>query len=356
MKSEPARRARLRTLAAVAAAAVVLPAAAACGNDGGDGGDAGGDKGKNNSLVVYSGRDEALVAPLLKDLEKKTGLKVDVRYGDTAELAAQILEEGDRTKAGLFFAQDGGALGALSKAGMLDTLPQKSLDKVDAKYRGGKDDWVGVSGRSRVVIYNTDKVAEKDLPKSVFELTDAKWKGKVAYAPTNASFHAFVTAMRVSEGEKKTRDWLTAFKANSPKVYEKNGAVRDGVDAGEASLGLINHYYWFEKRKEVGADKLNSELHFLPGTDPGALVNVAGVGVLKGGQSEAGRKAVDFLLGKDAQTYFATQTSEYPLAAGVTSPVEGLPALDTLGGPDMDLSELDSLEKTLELLKDVGMV
>ncbi|MBB1254900.1 iron ABC transporter substrate-binding protein [Streptomyces alkaliterrae] len=355
MKSEPARRARLRTLAAVAAAAVVLPAAAACGSDNGDGGKDG--KGeKNNSLVVYSGRDEALVAPLLKDLEKETGLKVEVRYGDTAELAAQILEEGDRTKAGLFFAQDGGALGALSKEGVLDKLPQKSLDKVDAKYRGGKDDWVGVSGRSRVVIYNTDKVAEKDLPKSVHELTDAKWKGKVGYAPTNASFHAFVTAMRVSEGEKKTRDWLTAFKANSPKVYEKNGAVRDGVDAGEASLGLINHYYWFEKRKEVGEDKLNSKLHFLPGSDPGALVNVAGVGVLKGGQSEAGRKAVDFLLGKDAQTYFAKETSEYPLVAGVTSPVEGLPALNTLGGPDIDLSELDSLEKTLELLKDVGMV
>ncbi|MDK1473516.1 iron ABC transporter substrate-binding protein [Streptomyces sp. 549] len=344
-------------LAALAAVAVLLPATAACGNDSSDksAGTSATDGGTSR-LVVYSGRDEELVAPLLEQLEKATGTDVEVRYGDSAELAAQILEEGDRTKAGLFFAQDAGALGALSKAGMLEKLPQKSLDKVDSTYRGGKGDWVGVSGRSRVLIYNTDQVETDEVPDSVLDLTKPEWKGKVGYAPTNASFHAFVTAMRVSEGEDRTRKWLTDLKANDAKPYEKNGAVRDAVDAGEVSLGLINHYYWYEKASEVGEDKLNSALKFLRAGDPGALVNVAGVGVLQGDQSETARKAADFLLSKEGQTYFAEQTKEYPLASGVESPVEGLPALDTLKGPDIDLTELDSLEQTLEMLKDVGMV
>ncbi|WP_405640428.1 iron ABC transporter substrate-binding protein [Streptomyces uncialis] len=349
-------RPSIRRGTALALSVLLLPVLAACGGTDEKKDEKGATaKEGSDTLVVYSGRNEELIAPILDKLGKATGTKVEVRYGDSAELAAQILEEGDRTKAGLFFSQDAGALGALSQAGMLAKLPQKSLDKVDTAFRGGQGDWVGVSGRSRVIAYNPDK-AEK-APDSVHELTKPEWKGKVGYAPTNASFQAFVTGMRVLEGDDVTLKWLKDLKANGAKPYAKNGVVLDAVDKGEVSLGLINHYYWYEKVAEVGADKVNAKIHFLPGGDPGALINAAGVGVLKdGGQSEAAEKAVDYLLSAEAQNYFAKETSEYPLASGATSTVKDLPSLDSLDAPKIDLGKLESLQETLAMLKEAGMV
>ncbi|MFE4667485.1 iron ABC transporter substrate-binding protein [Streptomyces sp. NPDC056716] len=346
-----------RGTAAFAISALLLPVLAACGSTDATSGKDGEDAATESAdeLVIYSGRNEELISPILAQLEKATGTEVEVRYGDSAELAAQILEEGDRTKAGLFFSQDAGALGALSQAGMLAKLPEKSLDKVDAAFRGGEDDWIGVSGRSRVIAYHPEQAPK--APDSVHDLVKPEWKGKVGYAPTNASFQAFVTGMRVLEGDESTLKWLKDLKANGAKQYPKNGAVLDAVDTGEVSLGLINHYYWYEKVAEVGADKVNAKIHFLPGGDPGALINAAGVGVLKnGGQGDAAEKAVDFLLSDEAQTYFATETFEYPLASGVTSTVPDLPALATLKAPEVDLGKLESLQQTLEMLKEAGLV
>ncbi|GAP46677.1 iron ABC transporter periplasmic iron-binding protein [Streptomyces azureus] len=334
-------------------ATLLLPALAACGSGDKDGGG----EGEASALVIYSGRNEKLVKPLLDKLEKAVGTEVDVRYGDSAELAAQILEEGDRTKAGLFFSQDAGALGALSKEGMLRKLPSDTLDEVDEAYRGSGGDWVGLSGRVRVIAYNPDQVGEDEVPDSVFDVVKPQWKGKVGFAPTNASFQAFVTGMRVLKGDDATREWLEELKANGAKTYAHNLATLDAVEAGEVSLGLVNHYYWYERVAEKGEDKVNSKLHFLPGEDPGALINVAGAGILKdSGQSETAQKAVDYLLSKEAQTYFADRTKEYPLAAGVTSSVEDLPAFESLESPDIDLGKLESLQETLAMLQDVGLV
>ncbi|NWF25544.1 iron ABC transporter substrate-binding protein [Streptomyces sp. PKU-EA00015] len=338
------RRPLVRRLAAVAAAAVLASLVAGCGSDEDDAG-----------LVIYSGRNEKLVKPLLEDLEKAIGTTVAVRYGDSAELSAQILEEGEKTKAGLFFSQDAGALGALSTQGRLQKLPQASLDRVEAAFRGGNGDWVGTSGRVRVIAYNPGKVAK--APDSVHELTKPEWKGKIGYVPTNASFQSFVTGMRVLEGDDATRTWLKGLKANDAKVYENNLKVLEAVGEGEVSLGLVNHYYWYEQVAEKGEDKVGAKIHFLPGGDPGALVNAAGVGILKGSkQAPVAQKAVDFLLSKQAQTYFAEETKEYPLAAGVTSTVKGLPPLKSLESPKIDLGQLESLQETLKMLQDVGMV
>ncbi|TXS42117.1 iron ABC transporter substrate-binding protein [Streptomyces sp. uw30] len=347
------RRPSVRRITALVAAGLLLPALAACGSDDKDSGGKGGD----SSLVIYSGRNEKLVKPLLDKLEKAVGSKVEVRYGDSAELAAQILEEGDRTKAGLFFSQDAGALGALSREGMLQKLPAATLDKVDEAYRGSDGDWVGLSGRVRVIAYNPDEVAEDKVPDSVFDVVKPEWKGKVGFAPTNASFQAFVTGMRVLKGDDVTRKWLEDLKANGAKTYAHNLATLDAVEAGEVSLGLVNHYYWYERVAEKGEDRVDSRLHFLPGEDPGALINVAGAGILKdSGQSATAQKAVDYLLSKEAQTYFADTTKEYPLAAGVTSTVEDLPPFDSLQSPDIDLAKLESLQETLAMLQDVGLV
>ncbi|MFF6782598.1 extracellular solute-binding protein [Streptomyces sp. NPDC012510] len=349
MRRPPADR-----ITALLAAGLLLPALAACGSADDKGGTA---KGGDSALVIYSGRNEKLVKPILDKLEKAVGSEVEVRYGDSAELAAQILEEGDRTKAGLFFSQDAGALGALSKEGMLAKLPSSSLDEVDEAYRGSDGDWVGLSGRVRVIAYNPDEVTEDEVPDSVHDVVKPEWKDKVGFAPTNASFQAFVTGMRVLEGDDATREWLEALKANGAKTYAHNLATLDAVEAGEVSLGLVNHYYWYERVAEKGEEKVGAKLHFLPGKDPGALINVAGVGILKdSGQTETAQKAVDFLLSKEAQTYFADTTKEYPLAAGVTSEVEGLPPFDSLQAPDIDLGRLESLQETLAMLQDIGLV
>jgi iron(III) transport system substrate-binding protein len=331
-----------RWMPALVATALLLPALAACG-------------GEDAGLVIYSGRNEGLVGPLLDRLEKSVGTKVDVRYGTSAELAAQLLEEGDKTKAGVFLSQDAGALGALAKAGLLEKLPQPTLDKVPTQFRAAGGDWIGLSGRVRVFGYNPTKVSK--VPDTVAELVKPEWKDRVGYAPTNASFQAFVTGMRVLKGDDATRAWLQGMKTNGVKPYDDNLALLEAVDKGEVSLGLLNHYYWYEKVAEKGADKVTAKLPFLPGGDPGSLINVAGVGMLKGtDQSVMAQKAIDFLLSGEGQAYFADKTKEYPLVTGVASSVPGLPPLDSLKAPTIDLGRLDSLQETLTMLREAGMV
>ncbi|MEO3780290.1 iron ABC transporter substrate-binding protein [Micromonospora sp. B11E3] len=326
----------------------------ACG-----GGDDGGDPGKPNDkrLTIYSGRSEALVKPVLEKFEKSSGIKVDVRYGTTAQMAAQLLEEGERSPADAFFAQDAGALGAVTKAGQLATLPQEVLDRVPAAYRASGGQWVGVSGRSRVLAYNTDQVTQDQLPTSVFEVTDPRWKGRIGVAPTNGSFQAFVTALRVQHGDARAKEFLTGLKANEPQIRENNVQIVADIDAGKIAVGLVNHYYVYELAKERGGDPttLKARLHFFPDGDTGGLVNAAGIGLLKrAGSDPDARALVDYLLGTEAQTYFATQTFEYPLAAGVPA-APGLPQLATLEAPKIDLNDLDTLDATVAMIKETGL-
>ncbi|MDP9398160.1 MAG: iron ABC transporter substrate-binding protein [Actinomycetota bacterium] len=309
----------------------------------------------DDELVVYSGRNSALVKPLLDRFAASTGTKLFVRYGgDSATTAAALAEEGVRTPADVFFSQDAGALGALGAQGRLDPLPPELLERVDARYRATDGTWIGTSGRARVLVYDPQQVAASDLPDSVFDLTDARWRGKVGYAPTNASFQAFVTGLRELAGEDRARAWLTGMKANDIRAYDNNVRVLDAVERGEVAVGLINHYYWYEKAAEVGQDKVHSRLHYLPG-DPGGLVNVAGVGVLRGTDKGAqARRLVEFLLTPESQRYFAEQTKEYPLVEGVPLDEE-LPPLSRLDPPALDLARLSSLQRTQELLREVGL-
>jgi len=333
-----------------------LLATAACGADSPDGADDVVAAAEAGELVVYSGRNENLVSPLLEQFTEATGIEVATRYGGSAELAAQLLEEGDRTPASVFLSQDAGALGALQDAGRLEPLDPATLDKVPAQYRSSQGRWVGVSGRSRVLVYNPDLVGAAALPTSVFDLTAPQYKGKVAYAPTNASFQSFVTGMRVSAGEERTKAFLEGFKANEPRAYDGNVLIVDAVNDGQIPFGLVNHYYLYEKAAEQGGlDNLTARNYLFPGDDPGSLVNVAGVAVLAGQQSQDAQTFVDYLLGTQAQTYFAERTKEFPLIEGVQADVPGLPPLSDLQGPKVDLSQLDSLEQTLQLLDEVGL-
>lgn len=308
-----------------------------------------------DTLTIYSGRSEELVAPIIARFEEASGVDVEVRYAGTSELAATILEEGDNSPADVFFAQDGGALGAVAAEGRFAQLPQDILDLVDARFRSRDGEWVGVSGRARVLAYDTRKLEESDLPDSVLDLTDPAWRGRVGWVPTNSSFQTFVTALRTQLGEDAARDWLTAMKANEPKVYEGNSAALQAVAAGEIDVALINHYYLFQAQAESGTE-LPVANHYFTGGDPGALVNVAGVGILSTAKRPAAAEAfVRFLLSEEGQTYFSEETFEYPLVNGVAADPR-LPALSEIESPDLDLSDLADLEGTLRLLQEVGLV
>ena len=305
---------------------------------------------QEDPLLVYSGRSEALIAPLVDEFEKETGIDVEVRYAGSAELAAQLLEEGENSPADVFLAQDAGALGAAGKAGLLTSLPDEIYSLVPAGYSAADRSWVGVSGRARVLVYDPTEVTE--LPKSIFDLEDSSWQGRIGIAPTNASFQAFVTAMRVLDGDERTLTWLEAMKANAV-IYEKNGAILEAVESGQVAAGLINHYYWYAKAKEVGEGEMNSRLAQFEASDAGNLVNVAGVGVLN--STEEALDFVRFLLSETGQQYFAEETREYPLVGGV-SPADELTPLSEIQAPAIDLSDLDTLAETLELIRAAGLI
>lgn len=335
-----------RSLSLIATAVVLL---SACANENPQASKSGQDE-TAKKLTIYSGRSESLVAPLFEEFTAQTGIQVDVRYGDSAEMSATILEEGANTPADVFFSQDAGALGALTQAGLFKTLPMATLEKVDSAYRATDGTWIGVSGRARVFDYNPELVT--DLPNSVLDLADPQWKDRIAIAPTNASFQSFVTAMRVELGESVTQEFLTGLAANAV-IYEKNGQILDAVEAGEVAAGLINHYYWYEKAAEIGAAQMKSKLAWFAKGDTGNLVNVAGVGVLS--DNEAALAFVDWLLAENAQKFFLTETFEYALTQS-TKPDESLPTLVEIGGPQIDLSNLATLAQTQTLLREAGLI
>ena len=308
----------------------------------------------SGTLTIYAGRSEELVGPLIEQFEAASGLEVQVNYAGTTDLAATILEEGDASPADVFFAQDAGALGAVAAEGRLAPLPEATLGLVDERFRSDDGQWVGVSGRARVVIYDTRALQATDLPTTIDAFTDPAWKGRIGWAPTNASFQSFVTAYRVLKGDDAAKAWLEGVQANEPKVYDGNDAVLAAVGAGEIEVGLVNHYYLM--RQLIEQPDFPVANHFLPAGDPGALVNVAGAGILTTSKNPAAAEAfIDFLLSSEGQEYFATETSEYPMIDGVSADA-ALPPLAEIESPEIDLSDLADLEGTLVLLQEAGVL
>jgi iron(III) transport system substrate-binding protein len=318
-------------------------AAVGCGDQGG------------GPLTIYSGREEEYAAKLFETYEEETGNEVEVRYGDSAELAATILEEGDNSPADVFFSQDAGALGALEDEARFSRLAENAVGAVDPRFRSDERYWVGVSGRARVIAYDSRELSEVDLPRSVLGLTDPKWEGRVGWAPTNASFQAFVTALRLTEGDDAAREWLEEMDENGTESFADNSSIRDAIAAGEIDVGLINHYYVAQAQEEEG-DDYPVRVFFPPGGDVGALINVAGVGILAGSdQQEEASEFVDFLLSPRSQRYWTDEIKEYPLVDGV-EPDPTLVPLSQIEQPQIDLSNLDDLQGTLKLIQEAGVL
>lgn len=306
----------------------------------------------SSELTIYSGRSESLVGPLIERFEEVSGIAVRIRYAGTAELASAILEEGERSRADIFYSQDAGALAALAEGDALMPLPNDIVAGVSEDLSDASGRWVATSGRARVLVVSTERVP--DPPDSVFDLVEEEWHGRVGWAPTNASFQAFVTAMRQIHGEEVTEEWLRGMIANGVREYPKNSPIVQAVGDGEIDVGLVNHYYLFRFLADDPDFPAVNQF-----TDPGAaggLVNVAGVAVLRSAQnSENALKFVRFLLSEEGQRYFRDQTSEYPVTTDVEARSELVP-LARLNPPSLALTSLSDLKGTLELLADVGVL
>ncbi|MGA9147170.1 MAG: iron ABC transporter substrate-binding protein [Candidatus Nanopelagicales bacterium] len=306
-----------------------------------------------NSLTVYSGRSESLVKPLYDKFTEQTGIALNVRYGDSAELSAQIAEEGSNTPAQVFYSQDAGAIGALEKASLLAPLPTSVATTVPQVYRTAN--WTGISARARSIVYNPTLVPK--APKTVFDLVKPEYKGQLGIAPNNASFQSFVTAMRMTEGNAKTEAWLKGIVANGVQKFENNVTIVNAINDGKLGIGLVNHYYWFEIAKEKGgAQNMKATQAFTSPGDPGSLVNVSAAGLTATNANNANaEKLIAFLLSVDSQTYFATETFEYPLLPGIPGP-DGAPPLSSLQSPPVKLNDLSDLPGTQAMLRSVGLI
>ena len=314
----------------------------------------------SSALTLYSGRGESLVEPLIEQFEQETGITVNVRYGGTSELAVLLSEEGNRTPADLFWAQDAGALGALAQQGLLAQLPARYAEGSLPIYRSTTERWVAASGRARVLAYSPQRLDKSEYPASVFDLTDERYRGRISWAPTNGSFQAFVTAMRVEYGDEVTLQWLQDMAANDTQAYRNNTTQIEALAAGEVDAALVNNYYLLRFLAQ-DADYPVAQ-RFFAADDIGNLVNIAGIAITvrSGADSPARSNAerfIDFLLSEHAQQYFTDTVYEYPVVEGIEQnpSLESLPTL-LQAAPTIDLDALSDLDGTLSLLRQAGVL
>lgn len=307
-------------------------------------------------LTLYSGRGEAFVQPIIEQFQRDTGINVNVRYGDTAQLAVLLQEEGARSPADLFWGQDAGAMGALANANLLATLPESVYNGLPDIYTSRTGQWVATSGRARVIAYSPERTSADEFPQSVFDLTQPQYRGRVAMPPTNGSFQSFVTAMRVTHGDERTLEWLKGMKANDFVQFRNNTTSVQGIADGEADYAIVNNYY-LPRFKNADPNFPVEQTYFVPG-DVGNLVNVAGIAILdSSSKKENAEKLVRYLLQQSSQQYFTSVVNEYSVIPNVISN----PYLTDLSvvlerAPSIDLDSLADLEGTLRLLREADLL
>ena len=309
-------------------------------------------KSKGN-LVIYSGRKESLVGPLIDQFKSISGINIAVKYGTSTEIAAQLILEGTKSPADVFYAQDPGALGSVID--MLQQLSPDLLGKIPVWAKSDKGKWIGISGRARTLVYNTDNVKDSDLPKTLYDLCDAKWKGRMGWAPTNSSFQTMITAMRKIWGEDKTKAWVKCMMANDVKVYPKNTPQVEATGKAEIDIGLVNHYYLYKFILDAGeGDKFKARNLHLESGGPGSLVMVSPIGILSTAKNkDNAHQFIDFMISKIAQNYFVNSTREYPLIEDVKiHPL--LTPLDEITKANINLSDLADIKGSAKLLQEVG--
>lgn len=306
-------------------------------------------------ITLYSGRGEALVAPIIAAFTAESGINVNVRYAGTAELAILLQEEGEASPADLFWAQDAAALGAVADS--FAALPEDLVGSVPAAYRDAGNRWVATSGRGRVLAYSTERVSAEDLPATMADMTSENWSGRIALAPTNGSFVAHIAAMRVTLGDEAASEWLAGLQANSPVIVRNNTAVLQAIADGEADIGVVNNYYLSRQLARDAEFPVNQTLFATQG-DIGNLLLVAGIGVLgTSEQTDEAQEFIRFLLSPAAQQYFTGEVAEFPVVPGIIVTRQDINIDDVIqAAPQVDLNAIGDLEGTLDMLREAGLI
>jgi iron(III) transport system substrate-binding protein len=334
-------------LVAGLAAGAVASAAAGAGSRAG-----------STSITLYSGQHPETVSALVSAFERRTGIKVAVRSDDEDVLAAQIVQEGKHSPADVFITENSPPLEDLQQRGLLARVASSTLAKTPAKYNSPQKRWLAVSARVSVMVYNTKKLKPAQLPKSVLALAAPKWKGKLALAPTETDFQPIVTAVAARYGTARAVSWLEGLKRNaSSNVYPDNETLVAEVNAGRAELGVINHYYWYRLRDEIGRSKIHSAEHFFAPGDPGYVLDVSGVGILASSSHQAAdQRFLAFLVGKRGQEILAhSESYEYPLGSGVKT-AKPLVPFAKLRPDRISIGRLGNGQTAITLLRRAGLL
>ena len=333
---------RVLPFAALVLAAAVL-SAAGCGGGG-----------KKNSIVLYNGQHPALTTALISAFEKQTGISVRTRTNDGVVLADQLLQEGHSSPADVFLAENSPELMNLEQHGLLAKLGPSVLKQVPARYSSPQGEWLGVALRVSSLVYNPSLLSRNELPTSIRDLADPRWKGKVAIAPLDSDFPPIVGAVIATRGLKAATSWLAGLKRNA-EVYQDEEAVVAAVNRGDVASGVINQYYWYRLRLESGAKAMRSALYYFPHNDVGSIVNVSGAGVLaSSSHKEDAERFVEFLASPAAQRLIAKGDDfEYPARAGVAA--NGvLPPLAKVPHTTLSVVKLGNDQKAAQLIANAG--
>jgi iron(III) transport system substrate-binding protein len=314
--------------------------------------------GASDTITLYSGQHEETTQAIVDAFTKETGIKVKIRSDDEATLAQQIEQEGSRSPADVFYTENSPPLMSLEGKGLLAATDASTLAKVDAKYSSPTGKWVGSSARVACLVYDTKTLKPSEVPTSVLDLADPKWKGKLALAPGETDFQPIVTSIIAAKGKAAAQQWLEAVKANaSSHTYPDNETLVSQVDAGKAQIGIINHYYWFRLADEKGASKMSSAVSYFAPKDPGYVLDVSGAGVLASSQHQtAAQKFVAFLVSPAGQNIIAHSNSfEYPVGSGVAANPE-LKPFDQLQPTDLSISQLGDGSEAVDMLQQVQLL
>jgi iron(III) transport system substrate-binding protein len=341
-----------RWLAAIAGVATCCALLAGCGAASGT---------AAQTITLYNGQHEQTAEALVNAFEKATGITVNIRSDDEDTLADQIVTEGSHSPADVFYTENSPPLESLQAKGLLARVNSSTLSHTPAKYSSPDGDWVGVSARVSVLIYNPSMISAGQLPTHVSQLAESKYKGKLALAPQETDFQPIVTAYDRAYGKSATLSWLKAIYANaSGHIYPDNETIADEVNRGAVAFGIVNQYYWYRMKAEVGAGQVHSDItHFAPG-DPGYVVDVSGAAVLKSSTHQAAaQKFLEFLVSKQGQSIIADPSKsisfEYPLASGVTTQAAETP-FDQLQPYPMTIADLGTGATAIALMRQAGLL
>jgi iron(III) transport system substrate-binding protein len=337
-------------MASLAAAGAIL--LAACSSSTPPPPSAGG-PGAGQTITLYNGQHEQTTDALVAAFEKKTGIQVEVRSDDEDVLANQIITEGSGSPADVIYTENSPALETLQEKGRLAAVDPSTLSAVPARYNSPQGKWVGVSARVSVMIYNTDQLSRAELPTSVMALAAPKWKGKIGLAQGESDFFPIVVSIQKTYGTKAAEAWLTAVKANAGgNLYPDNETLTNEVNQGHVELGIINHYYWYRERAEVGASNMHSAIATFAPRDAGYIIDVSGAGIINTSSHKAAdQQFLAFLVSRQGQEILARSDSfEYPLGSGVTT-AQRLQPFDTLQPAPLTIAELGDGSSATALLQ-----